>query len=244
MEKGIHMGGWESLLRVLWVLGLAGAIAVAALWLSKVRSRARHRKLNSLVTHFAMAGLAIAAMYLTSGGRWSEFGLGLGTFHWSPMLLLWALPTALLTIMQLAASRGRPSDDPHQLGPVQAVLRAWIAASVAEELLIRGLVQGLLAPLSTTGFRVGGELVSVSVLLAAAAFAALHLVLVRKMGAKAAPVIVLAFLLGCVAGVYRQTTGSLIPAVIVHMLFNIGGTVPMWLAPHRAKSQPEPAAGT
>jgi membrane protease YdiL (CAAX protease family) len=146
--------------------------------------------------------------------------------------------------MQLAASRGRPSDDPHQLGPVQTVLRVWIVASVAEEVLTRGLTQGLLASLSTTGFRVAGELVSVSVLLAALAFAALHLVLVRKMGAKAAPVIVLAFLLGCVAGVYRQATGSLIPAVIVHMLFNIGGTIPMWLAPRRARSQSKPAAGT
>jgi membrane protease YdiL (CAAX protease family) len=238
------VSGWESFARVLWVLGLGAAIAVGSLALSMSWGRIRRRKPNSLVTHFVMAGLAVAAMYLTSGGRWSEFGLGLGSFHWSPMLLLWVLPTAILTIMQLAASRGRPSDDPHQLGPVQIVLRVWIVASIAEEVLTRGLIQGLLAPLSTTGFRVAGELVSVSVLLAALAFAALHLVLVRKMGAKAAPVIVLAFLLGCVAGVYRQTTGSLIPAVIVHMLFNIGGTVPMWLTSRRAMPQPKPGAGT
>jgi membrane protease YdiL (CAAX protease family) len=238
------MSGWESLGRVLWVLALGGAISVVALWLSKAWGRSRHRKPHSLVTHFVMAGLAIAAMYLISGGRWAEFGFGLGGFHWSPTLLLWVLPTAVLTIMQLAASRGRPSDDPHQLGPVQTVLRVWIVASIAEEVLTRGLIQGLLAPLSTTGFRVGQELVSVSILLAALAFAALHVVLVRKMGAKAAPIIVLAFLLGCVAGVYRQATGSLIPAVIVHMLFNIGGTIPMWLAPRRARTQPKPAAET
>lgn len=224
-----------------WV---GAAIAVGSLALSMSWGRIRRRKPDSLVTHFAMAGLAIVAMYLASGGRWSEFGLGLGSFHWNPSLLLWVLPTAILTIMQLAASRGRPSNDPHQLGPVQTVLRVWIVASIAEEVLTRGLIQRLLAPLSTTGFRVAGELVSVSVLVAALAFAGLHLVLVRKMGAKAAPVIVLAFLLGCVAGVYRQATGSLIPAVIVHMLFNIGGTIPMWLAPRRARSQSKPAAGT
>lgn len=238
------MSGWESFARVLWVLGLGAAIAVVALWLSKLWGRFRHRKPNSLVTHFTMAGLAIVAMYLASGGRWSEFGLGLGSFHWNPTLLLWVLPTAILTIMQLAASRGRPSDGPHQLGPVQTVLRVWIVASIAEEVLTRGLIQGLLAPLSTTGFRVGAELVSVSVLLAALAFAAMHLVLVRKMGVKAAPVIVLAFLLGCVTGVYRQTTGSLIPAVIIHMLFNIGGTIPVWLTPRRTGPQPKPAAET
>ncbi|MCX6093055.1 MAG: CPBP family glutamic-type intramembrane protease [Candidatus Bipolaricaulota bacterium] len=231
------MSGWESFARVLWVLGLGAAIAVASLLVSRLLGRIRHRKPNSLVTHFVMAGLAIAAMYLASGGRWSEFGLGLGSFRWNPALLLWVLPTAILTIMQVAASRGRPSADPHQLGPVQTVLRVWIVASIAEELLTRGLVQSLLAPLSTAGFRVAGELVSVSVLLAALAFAAMHLVLVRNMGAKAAPVIVLAFLLGCVTGVYRQTAGSLIPAVIVHMLFNVGGTIPMWLALRRARSE-------
>jgi membrane protease YdiL (CAAX protease family) len=229
---------------VLWVLGLGAAIAVAALWLSKVWGRARRRKPNSLVTHFTMAALAVAAIYLASGGRWSEFGFGLGSFRWNPALLLWVLPTAILTIMQVATSRGRPSDDAHQLGPVPTVLRVWIVASIAEEVLARGLIQGLLAPLSTTGFHVAGVLVSVSVLLAALAFAAMHLVLVRKMGAKAAPVIVLTFLLGCVTGVYRQATGSLIPAVIVHMLFNVGGTIPMWLTPRRARSQPRPAAET
>jgi membrane protease YdiL (CAAX protease family) len=160
------------------------------------------------------------------------------------MLLLWVLPTAILTIMQLAVSRGRPSDAPHQFSPVQTVLRIWIVASIAEEVLTRGLIQGLLAPLSTTGFRIGAELVSVSILLAALAFAAMHFVLVRKMGAKAVPVIVLAFLLGCVTGVYRQTTGSLIPAVIVHMLFNVGGTIPLWLTPRRARPQSKPAAET
>jgi membrane protease YdiL (CAAX protease family) len=229
---------------VLWVLALGGAIAAAALWLSRLWGRLRHRKPSSLVTHFVMAGLAIAAMHLISGGRWPEFGLGLGSFHWSPMLLLWVLPTAILTIMQLAVSRGRPSDDPHQFSPVQTVLRIWIVASIAEEVLTRGLIQGLLAPLSTTGFRIGAELVSVSILLAALAFAAMHFVLVRKMGAKAVPVIVLAFLLGCVTGVYRQTTGSLIPAVIVHMLFNVGGTIPLWLTPRRARPQSKPAAET
>jgi len=238
------MSGWESLGRVLWVLALGGAIAAVALWLSRLWGRLRHRKPNSLVTHLVMAGLAVAAMYLTSGGRWSEFGLGLGSFHWSPMLLLWVLPTAILTIMQLAASRGRPSDDPHPLGPVQTVLRIWVVASIAEEVPTRGLIQGLLAPLSATGFHVAGVLVSVSILLAALAFAAMHLVLVRKMGAKAVPVIVLAFLLGCVTGVYRQTTGSLIPAVIVHMLFNVGGTIPLWLTPRRARPQSKPAAET
>jgi membrane protease YdiL (CAAX protease family) len=233
------MAWWGSLLRVLWVLALGGAIAVGSLSISRLWGRVRNRKSDSLVTHFAMAGLSVGAISLFSGARWSEFGLGLGSFHWSPTLLLWALPTALLTVMQLVASRGRASDAPHHLSPAQTVLRVWIVASIAEELLTRGLLQGFLAPLSGTGFHVGADIVSVPILLAALAFAALHLVLVRVMGAKAAAVIALAFLLGCVAGVYRQTTGSLIPAVIVHTLFNIGGSVPLWRLRHRSRARAE-----
>jgi membrane protease YdiL (CAAX protease family) len=36
-------------------------------------------------------------------------------------------------------------------------------------------------------------------------------------------------LLGIVAGYNREKTGSLIPAIIIHALFNIGGMLPMWL---------------
>ncbi|MBN1858784.1 CPBP family intramembrane metalloprotease [Candidatus Bipolaricaulota bacterium] len=231
------MSWWQSLLKVLWVTGLAGAIAVAALWIATLWARVRARKPSSLVTHTVMAGVSIVGIYLASGGRWSGFGLGIGTFDWTPILLLWVLPTALLTIPQVVASRGRTSADPHHLRPGQTIVRVWLAASIAEELLTRGLVQGLLAPLSGVGFNVGANFVTVPILLAALVFAALHLVLVRKMRAKAAPVIVLAFLLGCVAGAYRQATASLIPAVMVHMLFNIGGTIPLWLVRFRPEAE-------
>jgi membrane protease YdiL (CAAX protease family) len=40
--------------------------------------------------------------------------------------------------------------------------------------------------------------------------------------------IVLATFLGIVAAYYRESTGSLLPAILVHALFNIGGTLPLW----------------
>jgi membrane protease YdiL (CAAX protease family) len=51
-------------------------------------------------------------------------------------------------------------------------------------------------------------------------------VAINKLGP---PVIVLTTLLGLVAGYYREKTGSLIPAIIIHALFNVGGMLPMWL---------------
>jgi membrane protease YdiL (CAAX protease family) len=45
--------------------------------------------------------------------------------------------------------------------------------------------------------------------------------------AVAVPVILLAMLLGLVAARYRERTESLLPAIIVHALFNMGGMLPL-----------------
>ena len=37
--------------------------------------------------------------------------------------------------------------------------------------------------------------------------------------------VLFAFVLGIVAGYYRQKTESLIPAILVHMLANVGGSL-------------------
>ena len=56
-------------------------------------------------------------------------------------------------------------------------------------------------------------------------FASMHVMLLTTgMGSSAVFNIVLsAFILGVVAGYYREKTESLIPAIFVHMLFNVGG---------------------
>jgi membrane protease YdiL (CAAX protease family) len=48
------------------------------------------------------------------------------------------------------------------------------------------------------------------------------------MGAGAVPVVLLATCLGLIAAHYREKTGSLLPPILIHALFNIGGTLPLW----------------
>ena len=227
-----------------WTLFLAGAIAVASMSVAKLWARRHERRTNSLITHGLMAILSVAAIAGLSQGRVEAFGFTVGTFRWSFLMLLWAIPSAVLTLPQLLGRRTEPLELPFGLTPMQTVIRVWIAASLAEEILMRGLVQSSLGLLSDIGFSVGAHFVSLPVLAGALAFSALHLVLFKRMGAKAAPVLVFTFLLGCVAGVYRETTGSLVPAVLVHMLFNIGGAVPVWVVSairgSRAPQMPRP----
>jgi membrane protease YdiL (CAAX protease family) len=57
-------------------------------------------------------------------------------------------------------------------------------------------------------------------------FGMMHIVAIKRMG----PLVILfTTLLGLVAGYYREKTKSLIPAIIIHALFNIGGSLPMWI---------------
>jgi membrane protease YdiL (CAAX protease family) len=58
-------------------------------------------------------------------------------------------------------------------------------------------------------------------------FGSMHIVLVKSMGLAAIPIIVLAVFLGLVAARYRERMGSLLPAIIVHALFNVGGMLPL-----------------
>lgn len=182
----------------------------------------------SFVTHTVMLLLSLILMWVFSKGHLERYGLTRGTYKFSPAILLWVLPTAVLTGMAAFAS---PVDAGNVnfsgLAGLQHVIFVWIYASIAEELLTRGLLQTMLN-IGERSDALTGKF-SMPVILSALFFGAMHLVLLKSMGPAAVPVIVLAVLLGLGAGRYRQATGSVVPAIIVHMLFNIGGTMPLWV---------------
>ena len=77
--------------------------------------------------------------------------------------------------------------------------------------------------------RLGRWTPSVPVLTSALFFGAMHVVLWPILGPAALVVICLAAILGLIAGHYREKTGSLIPAILIHAFFDIGGTLPWGL---------------
>jgi membrane protease YdiL (CAAX protease family) len=108
----------------------------------------------------------------------------------------------------------------------ETMLYVWLLAGISEEILTRGLIQGYLAPLKQYGFKAIKRFISLPVLVGALFFSAIHLMLLTTgmnpymVGA----VVVSCFVLGILAGYVRERSGSLIPAVIVHLVFNISGT--------------------
>lgn len=210
---------------------VTGAIAVAATYAARaIGSSGGGFVPPSFTTHTVILVLSVALAWVISGGRPELFGLGRGSYRFSPRILLWVLPTAALSTAALVAgARGSGAGPTEGMSRLQLIVFVWVYASVCEEVLTRGLLQTLLDNDGRSRC-VRRRGLGMPVVVGALFFAAMHLVLVRSMGPAAVPVIVLTFGLGLVAGRYRERTGSLIPAIIVHALFNIGAMTPAWIA--------------
>ncbi|MEW6071732.1 MAG: CPBP family glutamic-type intramembrane protease [Planctomycetota bacterium] len=250
-------------LRIAIAVALVAAVDVLALLAAMALPIPRDGFLPpAFATHTAMLVLSVALMGLLAKGRLGRFGVTRGTYRFRPRILLWVLPTAILSVAAtLAAPEGAPESGPAELSKVQTVLFVWIYASVSEEVLTRGLLLTLLAAsarvdaparrrrgwagidepaspmfsgVSPDGAAARSRAIlarslRMPVLVSGLFFGAMHLVLVPSMGPAALFVVVLATLLGLLAGHCRERTGSHVPAILVHALFNIGGSVPMWV---------------
>lgn len=179
----------------------------------------------SFVTHSFMLVLSIAAIALISKGRLDLYGFTKGAYKFSPRILLWVLPMAVISFVgALASPHGRAFIE---LTKAQTIVFVWVYASICEETLVRGLLQTLLSRTAKAG-AAAGRWLSMPVVVSGLFFGAMHITLVKQIGHAAVPAILMATFLGLVAARYREKTGSLLPAIIVHALFNIGSMLPLW----------------
>ena len=183
---------------------------------------------DSFITHSLMLLLSLAVIGICSRGRFSEFGLTTGNYRFRLKILLWVLPTGILSSLALLAPEA--GDSPgflRDMTQLQLVVFVWFYASLCEEVLTRGLLQTLLSGSDSGGTR--NRIFTMPVVVSGLVFGAMHLVLVGPLGKMAVVPVILTTLLGFLAAHYREKTGSLIPAIIVHALFNVGGMLPGWI---------------
>ena len=185
----------------------------------------------SFLTHTLMLLISFLTMVVMSGGRLSGYGFTRGSFHLSATILLWIIPTSILSVLQYVAIRsGATTSDLFHLSRVQTIIFIWVYASLCEEVFVRGLLQGYLSLSGTHKVvLIRRWPLSAPVLFCGLFFGAMHVVLWTKMGPLAIVPMILATGLGVVTGYYREKTGSLIPGVLIHGLFNIGGSLPLWI---------------
>ena len=163
------------------------------------------------ITFIIAAGLVALFIYRRNFSA-SDFGLR----ACEPKYILFALFAGLLLGLAVAWSIERA----HEPGPFTELalptglllLYFGIGAPVQEELIFRGLLQGVLA--KALGHC--SATMHLAPLVIAILFSVIHLVV--------GPITaIFALLLGVLAGELRLRSGSLLPAVLVHALFNLCG---------------------
>ena len=146
-------------------------------------------------------------------GSVSEFGLCIPKFRYVGLALLLGLPLAFAAgwLGHLFPSKGPIDTSRFPLWMLW--LYFGVGASVQEEVIFRGLLQSFLEQRWTTLLVFRASL-SPAVLFTATLFGSIHL--------GSGPIVIAgAIVLGLVGGELRRRSGSLLPAVIVHALFNI-----------------------
>ncbi len=160
-----------------------------------------------------------------SKGDFSRYGFKIGKNTLLPLIIILGLVVGIAgTLVESIVPNGI-SVEPDYGSFINLVIGVWILASIAEEIFTRGLIQGFLFPLTGFGFSLWGLRISIPVLISALFFGLMHLGILST-GAgflSVAIIVIFAFILGIIAGYYREKSGSLIPAIIVHICGNVGG---------------------
>lgn len=179
-------------------------------------------------THFVgkstLAILALAAM-AAAGGPWRDWGFRApANPRWRFSALRGCLLGAAATIL-LIVSPAQGMTWIRDLGLPGIVLWIWLHSSFTEELFVRGWFQHFVRPASRRPLEFGSWSLSPEVVLSGVLFGSMHLT-VLSWGADwwtVAIIVPATTLLGLCAAEDRARSGSLAPAVLSHVAFNLGG---------------------
>lgn len=189
------------------------------------------------VTQFAFLVISLVLIFIFSRGKPGTFGFKGSKIKPLLLAVLVSIPAQLgmlvLMMFLVTVSGVTPPRDNlfTSLSFIETVLSVWIFASICEEILFRGLLYGFLQPLKIYGFGTGKFFVSLPVVVCALMFSLGHLCLLGQIpGIMVFAIVLSTGLLGFIAGYFRETSQSLLPAIAAHMTFNIVGyTVPKLL---------------
>lgn len=176
------------------------------------------------LSHTAMWLMSAILILIISKGKFRKYGLCVGKdYRIATMIILGTVTGIVLEVLLKAMPLGTTVLELDYTF-AQSVLFVWLYASISEEILTRGLIQGFLAPLGRYKISFIKTRISLPVLVGALFFGLMHLAILTT-GVALLPVlcqVAFATILGLIAGYHREHTGSIIPAIIVHMFGNIG----------------------
>ena len=180
-------------------------------------------------THSSMLVLSILLIIILNKGNLREYG-----FNWNRnypffkivflSLAIGFISSLIILLINTPSIEFTPTKG---FTLIEQIAYIWIWASICEEVFTRGLIQGFLSPLKHIGIKISKYFFSLPVIVGAIFFGAMHLMLL-SMGVNTSIVlniVIFGIILGLIAGYYKEKSNSLVPAIIVHACFNIGGSI-------------------
>ncbi len=161
------------------------------------------------------SGVAILLIYVVSrkAGGFTQFGFRFCHYRYIAAAIVFGAPVgwALAVLVNHLSSA---------LPPPEVAFRPWmtflyfvVGAAIQEEIIFRGLLQTTLARQFPATLSFFGTSLSYAAIIVALLFGLIHME-VNPITAAAA------FVLGLLSGELRHRSGSLLPAILVHALFN------------------------
>jgi len=173
-----------------------------------------------LVVQFSFLTFSITAVFLL-GGDLRDYGFKLDVASLMRVSLV-SIPCSIVLVCATAVVSSEGGGQP--ILPEDPLLLACLLLLVAptcEEVFFRGLVQGYLLEEGHP---------SLSIAVSAILFSAVHVAPFHSAGpALLSAILVSALILGVIAGYFRASTGSLLPAILAHFWFNLTGYIAMKL---------------
>jgi len=221
-----------GILLALAVFALAGPLSQALGRVILPAESAQDEWLSTSLFQVLMALLAMGFMLILGRGSLSGFGFrSPGRISWPRLALAVFVAEVAVSVAFLPAPQDGSGHFAEDFSLVQIVIGVLVIASLCEEILARGLLMGILAPLADRGLGSARLRLSLPVIVAAFYFAAMHVPLLI-MGIDTwlgIQILLSTFLLGLIAGYYRERSGSLLPAYVAHMLANVFGMGIGWI---------------
>jgi membrane protease YdiL (CAAX protease family) len=143
----------------------------------------------------------------------AEFGFHIPHSRYVVSATLFGLTIGLAVTFLSHLFPSKPPFDVSRFAPWMIGLYFIIGSPIQEEIVFRGLIQSMVERRWQVSFSLFGGSLSGAVAFSAALFGVIHF-------ESGAIVALGAIILGLVAGELRRRSGSLLPAIIVHALFN------------------------
>lgn len=183
--------------------------------------------IEKTITHTSMLILSVLFILILNKGKLKEYG-----FTWNlnfPLAkvvmisLLFGFISSLTGQLFVNTKTVMPTDN---FSFIELILYIWVWASICEEILTRGLIQGFLAPLKHIGVTLFKYRISLPVIVGAIFFGTMHFgLLIMDIDIYIVlNIVIFGIILGMIAGYHKEKTNSLVPAIIVHFCFNVGGS--------------------